>query len=163
MRYNFTDQSIVDCGGTLKEASELNISDTVLSYDFVTENWVITTISDINYSILDISTLPTNCIKINSLPTTLHMESIIVVKDDNNNILYGYFTEEQPQNNSSNSPILDPTKLVKVIPGIHKFFNGGSWVSITDISDILGEWRYTQISLTGYHHLMVDGVLVSTL
>lgn len=158
MRYNFTDQSTIDCGGTLKEVTELSVGDTMLSYDVSVEDWAMTTVSSINYSILESTDPPTNCIKINSLPTSLHAESLIIVKDDNDNILYGYFTEEPPTNTT-----VDSTKLVKVIAGTHKFFNGGSWVSISDITYILGEWRYSQVVLGDYHTLMVDNILVSTL
>ncbi len=143
----------IGMGSVSKSPLELVSGETILAYDPFTATFELTTISEVNQ---DEEAVEHEVVKIDKLASSFTSDAIIFVKDGFDNILYGYFTEEKPVIDG-----IDPDKLVNVLPGIHRYFNGTDWVVIENIEKYQDFGYLHSFKLENNDGFFADNVLIS--
>jgi len=143
----------VQLGSVIKKVDELWPNESILTYNLQEGIFELSEISEMKKSE---SIIEYTYVKLNYQDESFALDTIVPVKNHKDELMYGYFTNDKPT-----IADIDPDKLVNVVPGFYKFFNGSEWVDIENVELFNYVGYLFQIKVAKNHSFFVENILIS--
>ena len=151
--YHLKPTTEVQLGSVIKKVDELWPNESILTYNLQEGIFELSEISEMKKTD---SIVEYTYVKLNYQDESFELNTIIPVKNHKDELVYGYFTNDKPV-----IADIDPDKLVSVVPGFYKFFNGGEWIDIENVELFNYVGYLFQIKVAKNHSFFVENILIS--